>query len=215
MKKLAFILWMFGSAAAAFSLGFSYGGGTSLAFSPVTFNGTYSGTASQVTSFVSLTALQFFDATYVQVQIGYSLNRGSTEPAAASTTTGFAALLTGLSFGVAVKYPFVIGPVAIFPFVGAEYKLNLTYTDDKGDDLKSGLSGSPSALNELWLKGGVGVDVYFGSLFLRPVVLVGFMPFTLGGAPTLSSTDPNGIWSISLDRGVFSVELDLLFGCRL
>jgi hypothetical protein len=210
--RLSFVFWMFLSAAEAFGLGFSYGGGTAFDFSPVTFNGIYSGTQSQVTSSVSLTTTQFFDATYVLVQLGYSLNRGSTEPAAASTTTGFAALLTGLSFGVAVKYPFVLGPVTIFPLVGAEYKLNLSYSDDKGDDLKSGLSGPGSALNELWVKGGVGADLFPGSLFLRPVLLVGFMPFNLGGVPTLSSTQPTG--SVTLDRGIYTVEFDLLFGVR-
>ncbi len=210
--KLPFIFWMFVSAAGAFGLGFSYGGGIALDFSPVTFTGTYSGTESQVTSSVSVTTMQFFDATYVLLQLGYSLNRGSTEPAAASTTTGFAALLTGLSFGVAVKYPIVIGPITVFPLVGAEYKLNLTYSDDKGDDLKSGLGGPGSALDELWVKGGLGVDIFPGSLFLRPMLLVGFMPFNLGGVPTLSSTQPTGF--ITLDRGVFTIEFDLLLGCR-
>jgi len=200
------------SAGGAWGLGFSYGGGTAFDFSPVTFNGSYSGTLSQVTSSVSVTTTQFFDATYVLFQFGYSLNRGSTEPSAASTSTAFAAVLTGLSFGVAVKYPFVIGPVTIFPLIGAEYKLNLTYSDDKGDDLKAGLSSSSGALNEVWLKGGVGVDLFPGSLFLRPVLLVGFMPFDLGGVPTLSSTQPTG--SITLDRGVFTVEFDLFFGVR-
>jgi hypothetical protein len=112
-----------------------------------------------------------------------------------------------------VKYPIVIGPVAVFPIISAEYRLNLTYSDDKGDDLKAGLGSSSSGLNELWVKGGVGVDVYFGSLFLRPLVMVGFMPFNPGGATTLSSTHPTG--TISLDRGSLAVDVRLLFGCRL
>jgi len=62
------------------------------------------------------------------------------------------------------------------------------------------------------VKGGVGFDIFPGTLFLRPVLLVGFMPFNLGGVPTLSSTQPTGL--ITLDRGVFTVEFDLLFGCR-
>jgi hypothetical protein len=161
---------------------------------------------------VSVSSIQFFDATYVQLHIGYSLNRGSTEPTAASTSTGFAALLAAVSFGAAVKYPIVIGPVAVFPIAGVEYRLNLSYTDDKGNDLKAGLSGPRSALNELWLKGGVGMDVSFGGLFLRPIVLVGFMPLGIGGAATLSSTHPTG--SLSLARGTLSVDLDILFGCR-
>ena len=210
---LPFLLLLCGSAASAFSLGFSYGGGTLIHFSPGTFRGTYSGTDSRVTSLVTLTTMQFIDATYVEFHVGYTLMRGSTEPAAASTTTAFAALLTGLSFGGAVKYPFVFGPVAIFPLIGFDYLMNLTYSDDKSDDLKDGLAGRRSALNELWVRGGVGVDVSFGNFFLRPVLLFGFMPFNIGGVPTLSSTHPTG--SITLDRGVYSVALNLLFGCRL
>jgi len=116
--------------AAAFGLGFSYGGGGSFNISPVMFNGTYSASTSEVTSQVSVTSRQFFDATYVLLEIGYALNRGSTEPTAASTSTSFAAVLTGLSVGASVKYPFELGPVAIFPIAGVEYVRNLTYTDD-------------------------------------------------------------------------------------
>jgi hypothetical protein len=212
MKKLPIILLLFASAAGASGLGLAYGGGILIHFSPVTFNGTYNATGSQVTGLVSVTNMQFFDATYFELHVGYTLVRGSTEPAAVSTTTGFAALLTGLSFGASVKYPIVFGPIAIFPIVGIDYVLNLGYSDDKGDDLKSGLSSSPSALDELWVKGGLGVDVNLGPLFLRPVLFVGFMPLNLGGVPTLTSTHPTGI--ITLDRGAFSVDLNLLFGVR-
>ena len=211
-QGMTIILLVSACAARAFGLGFSYGGGALLHFSPVTFNGTYGTTSSQVTGLVSATAMQFFDATYVELHVGYTLIRGSTEPAAVSTTTAFAALLTGLTIGASVKYPFDLGPVAIFPIVGVDYTFNLGYSDDKGNDLKAGLAGPRSALDELWVRGGLGVDVNFGRLFLRPVLLVGFTPFNPGGAPTLTSTHPTG--SITLDRGPFSVDLNILFGCR-
>jgi hypothetical protein len=210
MKSALFLSCLFISASHCFGLGFSYGGGGALVFSPVTFSGSYAGTPSSVTSGVSVASMQFLDATYFQVSIGYMVNRGSTEPTAASTTTAFAAVLTGVSFGAAVKYPFSIGPVAVFPIISAEYRLNLTYTDDKGNDLKAGLGGSSSALDELWVKGGAGVDVSFGDLFLRPLVLVGFMPFSPAGVTATHSTG-----TVSLDRGSFSVDVLLLFGVRL
>jgi hypothetical protein len=210
MKTVLFFSCLFISVCGAFGLGFSYGGGGALVFSPVTFNGSYGGTSSSVTSGVSVTSMQFLDANYVEISIGYSVNRGSTEPTAASTTTGFAVVLTGVSFGAAVKYPIVIGPVAIFPIIGAEYRLNLTWTDDKSDDLKAGLGGSSSALDELWVKGGLGVDVNFGSLFLRPIVMVGYMP---GSPGSVTSTHPTG--TISFSRGSLAVDVRLLFGCRL
>jgi hypothetical protein len=156
--------------------------------------------------------MQFFDATWFELHVGYTLVRGSTEPAAVSTTTGFAAIVQGLTFGASVKYPFDLGPVAIFPIVGIDYTLNLGYSDDKGDDLKGGIAGPQSALDELWVRAGLGVDVNFGRLFLRPVLSAGFMPLNLGGVPTVTSTHPTG--SITLDRGAFSVDLNLLFGVR-
>jgi hypothetical protein len=212
-RRLPLLLWLAYVTPGAFGLGLSYGGGVSLDFSPVNFNGTYTGTTSQVTSVVSVTAMQYFDATWFELSVGYYLNRGSTEPTTVSTSTGFAALLTGFSFGAAVKYPIVFGPVTVFPIIGAEYKLNLTYMDDKGNDLKAGLTGPSSALDELWVKGGIGADLASGRIFFRPILMIGFMPLTLGGAPVLSATHPTG--TLTLGRSVFTVDLDLLFGCRI
>jgi len=195
--------------ASAAPLGLAYGGGGSISFSPVSFNGTYSSATSQVTSQVSSTSIQFFDATYAFVQVGYFLNRGSTEPTSAPTATEFAAVLTGLSFEVCLKLPIRIGPVSVFPVVGAEYALNLSYTDDKGDDLKASASPGTAALNELWLKGGVGVDIFLGDLFMRPMVMGGFNPF---GAAAVTSTHPTG--SLTLGFGSYTIDVYLLFGYR-
>jgi hypothetical protein len=190
-------------------LGLAYGGGGSINFSPVTFDGTYNSAASRVTSQVSATTLQFFDATYVVFQLGLVLNRGSTEPTAASTTNAFAAVLTGLSLGVSAKYPFTIGPVAVFPIVGVEYVLNLTFADDKGNDLKAGLSGAASSVNELWVKGGIGVDVFLGDLFVRPMVMGGFKPF---GAASVTAIHPTG--SLALAFSSYTIDACILFGYR-
>jgi len=213
VKRLALALFLVLLPAFAFGLGFAYGGGGSLNFSPVSFNGTYTGTyssaTSQVTSQASATSLQFFDATYVVLQLGYFLNRGSTEPTAASTDTAFAAVLTGLSVGLAAKYPFTFGPVAFFPIVGLEYVLNLSYVDDKGNDMKAKLSAPASSLNELWVKGGVGVDVFLGDLFFRPMVLGGFKPF---GTTTVTSTYPKA--SLTLGIGWYTIDVYVLFGYR-
>ncbi len=190
-------------------LGLAYGGGGFLSFSPVTFDGTYSSASSQVTSQVSATTVQFFDATYVVFQIGLALNRGSTEPTGASTTNAFAAVLTGLSLAAFAKYPFTIGPVAIFPLVGVEYVRNLSFADNKGDNLKAGLSGPASSLNELWLKGGIGVDVFLGDLFVRPLVMGGFKPF---GAASVTATHPTG--SLALALSSYTIDACILFGYR-
>jgi hypothetical protein len=137
------------------------------------------------------------------------VNRGSTEPTAASTTNAFAAVLTGLSLGVYAKYPFTLGPVAIFPIVGVEYVLNLTWMDDKGYDLRAGLSTPASSLNELWLKGGVGVDVFLGDLFVRPQVMGGLKPL---GAASVSASHPTG--SLALAFSSYTIDVVVLFGYR-
>ncbi|HET6451071.1 MAG TPA: hypothetical protein VFI08_07150 [Spirochaetia bacterium] len=199
-------------ATGAFSLGLAFGGGGSFDISPVTLQGTYSSTTTEVRSEVSLTARQFLDFTYGMVEIGYALNRGSTEPTAAATSTAFAAVLTGVSFTAALKYPFELGPVALFPMVGAEYVLNLGYTDDKGNNLKSTLAGPASALNELWLKGGLGLDVYLGPIFVRPIVEAGFKPLVSGRSSSWTSTQATGTTTITL--GTFTVDIELLVGVK-
>ena len=195
--------------AGAGALGLSYGGGGSLNFSPVTFNGTYGSTQSQVTSQVSSTSIQFFDATWFMVQVGYVLNRGSTEPTSAPTSTAFAAVLTGLSLGISAKLPIRIGPVEVFPILGVEYVLNLTYTDDKGDDLRAALSVPASSLDELWLKGGLGIDVLLGGLFVRPMLVAGYKP---RGAPPVTATPAAG--SLTLSPAVYTIDVYVLFGYR-
>jgi hypothetical protein len=210
-KRLLLVLGAWLSASGAFGLGLAYGGGGAFCISPVTFDGTYSSTDTRVTSRVSVKALQFFDATYVMFEIGYALDRGSTEPTSASTGTAFAAVLTGVSFGASVKYPFELGPVAIFPILGVEYVLNLSYADDKGNDLKSTLAGPSSALDELWLKGGIGMDVYLGPIFVRPLVQAGFKPLSPGGS---SWTSPHSTGSITIGLSSFTVEINLLVGVK-
>ena len=191
------------------ALGLSYGGGLVLGFSPVTFSGVYSGTDSQVTSKVSSTAVQFFDATYAMVQVGYFLDRGSTEPGSSSTTTGFAAVLTGLSLGISIKLPIRIGPIEVFPIAGVAYVLNLTYADDKGDDLKASLAAPGWSLGELWLKGGIGVDIFLGGGFVRPMVMAGFKPYAV---TAVGSTHPTG--SIAVALGTYTIDACVLFGYR-
>jgi hypothetical protein len=211
-KRLLLVLGVWLSASGAFGLGLAYGGGGAFRVSPVTFDGTYSSAATSVTSRVSVAARQFFDLTYVMFEIGYTLNRGSTEPTSASTTTAFAAVVTGVSFGVSVKYPFELGPVAIFPLAGVEYVRNLSYADDKGNNLKSMLAGPPSALDELWVKGGIGMDIYLGPIFLRPLVQAGFKPLLSGGGS--SWTSPHSTGSITIGLSSFTVDIDLLVGVK-
>ncbi len=212
MKRLLVALVALGFAVNVDALGFfAYGGGGSLDFSRVQFSGTYDSNLSEVTSALSVNAKQFFDATYVQLAIGYGFTRGSTEPAASTSTENFATFVTQLSFSALLKFPFVIGPVAIFPLAGVEYKLNLTWSDDKDNNLKKGLNGPKSDLDELWLKGGVGIDIMFGSFFIRPEILVGFTPFSPGGTTLLSD---HATGTISMARASFTLDVDLFFGVR-
>jgi len=196
------------------ALGLSYGGGLGLNFSPVTFTGTYSSIISQVTSQASSTTVQFFDATYALLQVGYVINRGSTEPGSTSSATAFAAVLTGISVEVSLKLPVRLGPVEIFPIAGVEYVLNLTYTDDKGHNLRDVLAAPGRSLDELWLKGGIGVDIFLGGLFVRPMVMAGFKPYAVQAVDATLPTSTPPPDTINLALGSWTIDACILFGYR-
>jgi hypothetical protein len=165
----------------------SAGGGAS--YSPIwmvskaTADEPYAGET--VTSTVSVNTLSitgFVDATYVEAYLGMLLTLGDVK-----ASTKFSEGLPGtdsettdpysgswLVIGALGKYPFKVGDFTIFPLVGFEYDLNLTYKYD-GEDVKETLTDDQlDNLNQLWVKAGVAADFSIaGSLFIRPQVLFG------------------------------------------
>ena len=120
----------------------------------------------------------FIDATYLQASIGYidQHNPGhlTTTVNGSSSSEEIGGGKSYVTFAAYLEYPFVIGPVKLFPLLGIEYRLNLTYKDGKSNDLKSTLtSQAQTDLNELWFEAGAGADITFGRVYIRPELLIG------------------------------------------
>jgi hypothetical protein len=90
----------------------------------------------------------FFDATYAEANLSLLLGSTKVEDADKGTDT------TDLIIGILVKYPFSLTEsLALFPFAGVDYRLNLgaSYDGTKIEDAGDGI-------NALSLLFGVGAD---------------------------------------------------------
>lgn len=160
----------------------------------------------------------FVDLTYLQVSAGYMMVNGMTV-----TEIGYGPnfikdlkdSLTYVSFAGYFKYPFHVGAVTVFPLLGVEYKLNLTYKAGNGKDLKSTMTSQEQAdLNELWIEGGVGMDFTLGSFYIRPEVIIGFFkPLSATDKDILSAAESDGWKSVSINYLTFN--LNILVGYKL
>jgi small nuclear ribonucleoprotein (snRNP)-like protein len=145
----------------------------------------------------------FVDLTYIQVSVGYMFidTIGSvTSTVNGSTSEGKAGYsYSYMTLAAYLKYPFSVGPVKLFPLLGIDYRLNLVYTDDDHNDLKSTLTSQQQAdLNEIWIEAGAGIDVSIGRFFLRPEVLVGFKPLSKTDNDLLTALRAGGDTDVSI-----------------
>lgn len=158
--------------------------------------------------------LAFVDATYLQLSFGYTMARGGTTDiygSAYSTTTLDETVpldldTTYLSLTALAKYPFHVGTTVLFPLLGIEYDLNLTYTNSSGSSLTSSLA-SPGDANQLWIRAGGGLDIPFGHFYLRPELLLGYK--------ILNQTERNWITSQLAAGAAGASYVDLDLGLRL
>jgi hypothetical protein len=117
-------------------------------------------------------AVLFFDATYAE--LGLNLG-GYNYVFREAGFNGF-----NLGFSLYGKYPFAIGSVKLFPLLGLDTQLGLSYLDAQLNELptkQNGLSKGDAAdlYNSAWIKFGAGVDADFSkSLYLRTTFLYGF-----------------------------------------
>jgi len=124
------------------------------------------------------------------------------DPLAGVATGNISLILLG-------KYPFDIGVGVIFPALGAEYRLNVSYertdpaTDDKTDLKDSYNSEQNASLNDFFLLAGCGADfnlsddMYFRALALFVLNLTPDRPDTVG------LNDPtNSHWGVKVEIGV-------------
>jgi hypothetical protein len=128
----------------------------------------------------------YFDATYAQVSLGFGRSDVNASykvvddlgimGGAVDATYNNYNVVAYLSFGLLCKYPFDMDGFYIFPMLGFEYDLNLSYTDSEGNDLKESMTDDERAnLNMFWIKLGVGLDIPIaGEIYLRPEVLASY-----------------------------------------
>jgi hypothetical protein len=156
----------------------------------------------------------FLDTKYLLASIGYSFTRNGTITVTAggnSSTGSLVGTLEYLDFAAFLRYPIKFQTNEFFPLLGVQYKYNVAYLDGAGTDVTPLLSPQEKAdLNELWIRGGVGADFFFGSFYLRPVLTLGFKflsPTDLGSVAAMQAagyTSPSVVY--------FTVNLDVLFG---
>ena len=159
-----------------------------------------------------LTFKAFVDLTYLQVEAGYRILNGGQRGSPGAFLSIFAygdepepvaESWSYLPLGAYLKYPFDLGIVAIIPFFGGEYDINLTWVDADGNDLKASLSDrEKSDMDEVWIKGGLGVDIeIFGGFSLLPWVSI--------AGKLLNATDQARLEEI---KEATSPELDMSHG---
>jgi hypothetical protein len=124
-------------------------------------------------------ATLFFDATYAEL----GLNLGGYN----YRFSPYSALLGGrsfngfnLGFSLYGKYPFNVGGVKLFPLLGLDSQLGLSYLDDQLNELPTnrntlGKGTAADYYNSAWIKFGGGMDADLSkSLYLRTTFLYGF-----------------------------------------
>ena len=158
--------------------------------------------------------MAFVDATYAQLSVGYLVADGGSTNYYYSTggvntvdsTVGLDLNTTFLAMSVFAKYPFKMGRVTLFPLLGVEYDLNLTYTDSNGNNLKGTLA-NPGDASQLWFKAGGGLDIPFPGFYLRPEALLGYkLP---------SQTERNAVAAAKAGGATGASVIDLELGFAL
>jgi hypothetical protein len=230
MKKLLVIAALLALTFTAFGqVQLSVGGGAS--FSPTwmsnkaTFDvAPVDGETMTLTNAINALSISaFVDATYVQAYVGYAMTLGDlkatekyssdllgTDDSDTSPQSG-----TWLVIGALGKYPFKVGSMVVFPLLGAEYDLNLTYKYD-GSDAKDTMDSDEKAnLNQFWLKAGIGADIPVGgALYVRPEALFGYK--------LLSKLESDGVDSMEALPGVgkdtqtdIRIDIGVMLGYKL
>ncbi len=156
----------------------------------------------------------FFDATYIEASIGYSLFLSGSFKAELNGVSLVEAdyadmgigSISNLTFGIAGKYPITLGGVILFPLVGIDYDLNLTIKDPDGNDLREFMTDDEIAdFNNFWLKGGVGADIKVSDvLFVRPKLILGFQFLTDEQKQAIEDDD-----ALGLDLSIVNMKIDL------
>ena len=160
----------------------------------VDFTSMSSGGQSETESFVGGGAYAFFDATFVQAELGILLGGVSQTGAPDSLS------LTGFRAGLFGKYPIALGSMTLFPLLGID---GVIWLSGKMGDFEIP-SESLSDAGQFWIKAGVGADINLSEkLYLRPQFLYGIRLHTKAEKTMLDNL-PSGA-----DASIFGHGLDI------
>jgi hypothetical protein len=117
------------------------------------------------TPYSGIGGFAFFDATYVELSLGFLLGNGRIESDNVKELS-----YMGLDIGLLGKYPFELNYyLSIFPLLGASYRLMFSAKDGDGDE-----DEAPGDFSAIWFKLGFGLDVLFSyNLYLHAEALYG------------------------------------------
>jgi opacity protein-like surface antigen len=108
----------------------------------------------------------FLDATFAELDINFTYNAGTAPYSSPAYSTDYDFNFSAIGFGLLGKYPFEVGPVAIFPMIGIEYRYALSAEFDGND------ADDASDMSRFGIRFGAGVDYHLSpALFLRAEVL--------------------------------------------
>jgi len=167
----------------------------------------------------------YFDATYAQLSFGFVRSDANASykvtddlgimGGAIDASYADYPVATCLSFGLLCKYPFDMDGFFIFPILGFEYDLNLSYKDAEGKDLKADMTDDQKAnLNMFWIKAGLGLDIPIaGKIYLRPEVLASYKLRSKSDKDAIDTYTADGAKDVSVTT--VKVDIGLLLGYKL
>jgi hypothetical protein len=187
MKKSISILALLAIVATgAFAQGFSLAVGGGLLFDMSVgngFKGNYnymgmSGSLEESMQNLSFGGFGFFDATYAELDVSFAYGIMKGKFSGTGIFAGIGDTLVPiqdgnqlqLGFTLLGKYPIALGGFSLFPLLGADYNLVLSYKDKNGNSWDK-----PGDISQIGLLAGLGLDFPFSSaLFLRAEAMFHF-----------------------------------------
>jgi len=118
----------------------------------------------------------FFDATYVEADVGMLFGKQKMKQTIGSASTDTdGASVSFLTLSLYGKYPIDLSGVTLFPMLGMQYDIGLSAKQEVGGvTYEADSEDLPDALNKFWIKLGVGADINLSdAIYLRPSFLYG------------------------------------------
>jgi hypothetical protein len=159
----------------------------------------------------------FINSKYILFSLGYAQTSSSASYTVKDNLLGFgdssgstsnAPVKISVALAIYGKYPIDLSGLTLFPIVGIEYDLNLSYKDSDANDLTTTMTSNEKAdLNALFIKAGLSADIPVADrLFVRPAVFADYKLHSKLESDSIDNIDKAGgkqtITSIKVDVGL-------------